>query len=239
MGRPIKKKFFGNLINPYQNHATGGKTGVGGEGFGAVIVTNPTANSAYTTATTLTWTASAPQISGGITASGTVTVSPARNITALTVTEAGSGYTSTGSVTVTISSGTAGTAVTYAVQLTSNRPDSLTIVSYLPTASQSRTNGDILKQESSRRYLVQNTDGKGICRLSTGTLAAGQMHIIGTDAGGATYWVTKLTARKAVVYPRTNTSTAYLSYGQTTKWTLGSPSGSSAADSVISLNHTI
>ena len=40
MGRPIKKKFFGSLTTPYQNQATGGRTGVGAEGIASIAVTN-------------------------------------------------------------------------------------------------------------------------------------------------------------------------------------------------------
>jgi hypothetical protein len=39
MGRPIKKKFFGSLTTPYQNQATGGRTGVGAEGLSTLLVT--------------------------------------------------------------------------------------------------------------------------------------------------------------------------------------------------------
>lgn len=40
MGRPIKKSFFANLNAPYQDHATGGPTGAGGEGIASVTVTD-------------------------------------------------------------------------------------------------------------------------------------------------------------------------------------------------------
>jgi len=91
--------------------------------------------------------------------------------------------------------------------------DSLSFTSYLTTGSSAVSGGDIIKQESSRRYLVRNSQGVGQVRLSFGygvnhTLQAGYMHLIATDAGGATYYVTKLTARKATLVSRTNTSTA-------------------------------
>jgi hypothetical protein len=236
MGRPIKAKYFGNRNLPsYGSEQLG--SGVGGEGFASIIVTNPTANTLYTTATTVTWLASAPQIAGGAKASGTATVTAQGKVTALNVVAPGSGYSSTGSVTVTLSPATTGTAATYAITLTSNRQDAISIISYLTTGSSAISGGDIIKQEASRRYLVQNAQGKGICKLSTGTLSAGQMHIIGSDFGGATYWITKLTAHKARVYPRTNTSTAYLSAGSVARWTLSAATGTGAS-TIISLNHT-
>ena len=306
MGRPIKKKFFGSLTTPYQNHATGGKTGVGAEGVASVTISN-TGTANYSLGTTIAF--GAPNIAGGIQATGTPVIGlpgaggAAGKISSITITNPGSGYTAGPSITVTTATGvvsattgTTGVAQVYpatttgiqvgmqvfgvnisasttyvtsisgnvvnltwpnagtvnasvtfrdmgagfassAVNLTSNRQDAITIVSFLPKASQSRTGGDILKQESSRRYLVQNSDGKGICQLATGVLTAGKMHIIATDFGGATYYVTKLTAHKATVANRTNTSTAYVSTGKTVKWTLGSATGT-GINTVISLNHT-
>ena len=65
MGRPIKKKFFGNL-----NQGTSGNAddGIGGEGVASVVL-NATGN--YTTRPTFTF--SAPQLPGGTTATGTIT----------------------------------------------------------------------------------------------------------------------------------------------------------------------
>lgn len=233
MGRPIKSKFFGNRIYPYSNESIGGKTGVGGEGVASVTLST-TSFAVSTLTVTVAFTA--PVLTGGITATGTP-VKTGNTVTSVLITNAGSGYLTAPTVTFTGTNMTsyvnAGTAV-----LTSTRQDAITIISYLSTASQSRSNGDILKQESSRRYLVQNADGKGICNLSTGTLTKGKMNIIGADYGGATYWITKLTAHKATVYPRSNTSTAYLSAGRVAKWTLGAATGT-GVNTVISLNHTI
>jgi hypothetical protein len=118
--------------------------------------------------------------------------------------------------------------------ITSTVLDAIQIISYLPTASQSRTGGDIIKQESSRRYLVQNADGVGICRLASGVLTAGQMHIIATDWTGASYYVTKLTAHKATVVNRYSTSTAIYTTGQVAPWTIGDTTGT-----YITLSNTI
>jgi hypothetical protein len=118
--------------------------------------------------------------------------------------------------------------------ITSTVLDAIQIISYLPTASQSRTGGDIIKQESSRRYLVQNADGVGICRLASGVLTAGQMHIIATDWTGASYYVTKLTAHKATVVNRYSTSTAIYTTGQVAPWTIGTTTGT-----YITLSHTV
>ena len=247
MGRPIKKKFFGNTITPYQNQAVGGRTGVGAEGIGSIAVTNTLTNAGYSTSTAVTWTASAPQTAGGRAASGTATVlystalgdaglaQPGR-ITALQVTDAGSGYSSTSSVTLTFNPvRVAGTATTVNVALTSGTQDAIAFFSYLTTGTTKINSGDILKQEGSRRYLVQNSEGQGICKLvSTSTLAAGEMCIIATDYNGSTYLVKKLTARKAVVAQSTVSTAFLVGNGVSTGWTLGAATGT-----VVSIAHTL
>ena len=296
MGRPIKKKFFGNLNNPDHGSVVLG-SGVGGEGVGAVITVTATGTN-YSQGAVAVF--SAPNITGGTTATGTLTISTPTaqgRITAVTVTDPGAGYTSTATVSITTASavtvagtgtsaestiyattsgiyigmGVTGTGVGTAAKVTaigagtvtvnvvnastvsgslvfsdygsgfkvittvtSTILDAIQIVSYLPTASQSRTGGDIIKQESSRRYLVQNSDGVGICRLATGVLTAGQMHIIATDWTGASYYVTKLTAHKATVVNRYNTSTAIYTTGQVAPWTIGDTTGT-----YITLSNTI
>ena len=219
MGRPIKKKFFANT-----NVAITGE-GVGGEEFSAVAVV--TTGTLYSTSTSYTWTASAPQIAGGQAASGTLTIGTDRRVTAFNVSDAGSGYTSTSSVTLTVSPATTGTAATYAISLTtSSLQNGLSFTSYIPTGSSAVTGGDIIKQEASRRYLVQNSQGTGQCKLvASNSPTAGQMFIVATDANGSTYWVTKLTARRARLKQRTM-STAYLiADGATTGWNISTPSG--------------
>jgi len=238
MGRPIRKQFFGNTITPYQNHAVGGKTGVGGEGFSSLVLLNGGSTTYYSTTTAVTWLASAPQITGGVAATGTASVSAAGKITALNISKSGTGYTSTGSVTVVFSPATTGTAATYTVVLTSGRQNAISFASRL-TGGSSRTNGDILKQEGSHRYLIQNTDGKGICKLvakASGSLLGGEMNIIATDNNGNTYYVTKLTARKVrLVRAVQNGVSAWLvADGGVSGWTI-----SGATATRVSIAHTV
>ena len=94
--------------------------------------------------------------------------------------------------------------------------------------------GDIMKQESSRRYLVNNSQGRGQVKLvAKNTLVAGQMNLIATDFGGSTYFVTKLTAHKATLVNQYGTGTALVTLTTdadgvktgATGWTLGSATG--------------
>ena len=234
MGRPIKKKFFGNLNLPQYGSIQHG-SGVGGEGI-ATIVKNNT-GTLYTTSTTLTATMTAPQIKGGEAATVQLVTNSLGNIASVSLLTPGSGYTSAPTALATPT--TTGTSASFTVALTSNRQNAISFVSYLTTGSSAVSGGDIIKQESSRQYLVQNSQGIGKVKLSTGvgashTLTAGNMQLIATDFGGATYYVTKLTAHRATLQSRTGTSTALvtltldplsgISTGAT-KWTIGSATG--------------
>lgn len=64
---------------------------------------------------------------------------------------------------------------------------------------------DIIKQVSGTRYKVENQDGTGIVRLTSGSITVGTGIITATDSAGGTYWVTKLTGHKATVVPNTGT----------------------------------
>jgi hypothetical protein len=74
---------------------------------------------------------------------------------------------------------------------------------------------DILKQESSRRYLVQTrgvVKRKGFCKLvakSPSNLAIGEMCLIATDTTGSTYFVTKLTANRASLVRYSSTGSGW------------------------------
>ena len=306
MGRPIKKKFFGNLITPFQNQATGGRTGAGGEGVASVTVTNSGTN--YSQGVTVSF--AAPDIAGGIRATGTpvipATGGGAGTIASITITNSGSGYQSapvmtvtkaatvtaaatgnsglTATNTFTVASVTgivigmtiagaatgssgkvtlidtvlnrittsvpnndnwtdasnltftdAGASFAKTVVLTSGRQDAIQFTSYLTTGSGAISGGDILKQEASRRYLVQNSEGKGQCKLvTTSALTAGTMNIIATDHSGSTYFVRKLTAHRAIVVQSTASGSFLVGNGVSTGWTLGAATGT-----VVTIAHTL
>jgi hypothetical protein len=212
MGRPIKSKFFGNRNT----------NDVGGEGVATVVVSN--SGTLYTTASTLTATFSAPQIKGGVAATGAAITDDAGLISSFFLASAGTGYTSAPTITLPATTGTTATftVTLFAASVTQN---ALAFTSYLTTGSNAVASGDILKQQASRRYIVQNSEGRGQVRLvASDTLAAGEMNLIATDGSGATFYVTKLTARKATLVNRTSTSTAVVT-GATAGWTLGAATG--------------
>jgi hypothetical protein len=230
-------------------------------GSGNVAVTLVDGGSGYTTPPAITLTKPNSKITTVDAVSGNLTLTNVASVTGIVVgmrADSGQGMqtssyvVSVGATSVTLSktmtTSTSTLTVTFSDQgvsfastastLTSDKQDAIQIISFISTGSSGISGGDIIKQESSRRYLVQNAQGVGVCALTTGTLAAGQMHIIATDFGGATYWVTKLTGRKATLYPRSSTSTAYYTYGEVAPWTIGSASGTTKPTAIVSLSHT-
>jgi len=227
MGRPIQKKYFANT-----NYELSGFANVGGEGVASVAIAAPIAASMNTGATA---TFSAPELTGGQTATGTVTIDGNGDITAVTMTSAGSGYTARPTITIkdTVAGGAEEVVLTHGsdgvtVTLTTTRQNSIKCEAQIGAGSEVLT-GDIIKQQSARRYKVQTSDGTAVCKLvTTNALGANEMSIMATDSAGGTYLVSKLTARKAVLVPTANTHSGTSSAGTqfasgaTAKWTFGS-----------------
>jgi hypothetical protein len=215
MGRPIHKKYFGNT-----NIASTGE-GTGGEGVASVTVAGEFSGFA---ALTTTVTFSAPEIAGGETATGTATIVGGA-VTAIVSTNSCSGYTAV--PTVTVADSDAGAEVTTgtltAVLTTGASARQNAIAAYAFVTAGSNKLADILKQEASRRYRVRTADGIQTCVLVTDGVAnaAGEMTITATDSSSKTYYVKKLTARKAILIPFGTAGHEFTS-GASVKWTFGS-----------------
>lgn len=124
------------------------------------------------------------------------------------ITNPGSHYISPADAAATFSTGAAtGTAV-----LTNLYDNGIAAYAYIIDGVEGAL-VDIMKQESSRRYLVKEQDGvQGQCRLvarNGGDLYPGEMSIIATDTEGCTYWVTKLTAHRAYLTRRSSAGAGY------------------------------
>jgi len=142
---------------------------------------------------------------GGVTSTNDFTftlatfVGTTGTVSGVVVTFNGTGYTSAPSVT--ISGGTLGTLTfTPTLSTTQNQAQAL-VVQGITSGSTNRTSGnDIIKQVSTSRYKIVTQDGTAICQLkASAPTVAGEMAIIATDSASGTYYVTKLTARKAVL----------------------------------------
>ena len=228
MGRPLNKKFFANT-----NLQDFGTANVGGESVASVTAPAGTLTTLVNgTYTIPAGSIGAPQIAGGAKPVLTVTVTGATAYT-VTVVSAGSGYTSAPTITFAGSVAGGGGSATPVATLTSGtalRQNGIKCEVQVGAGSE-LTTGDILKQVNGRSYRVTTTDSTTttVCKLvTTEAKDANQMSIKATDSAGGTYFVAKLTSRKAVLVPAanvhggtSNTGTQFVS-GTAAKWTFGS-----------------
>lgn len=192
MGRPINHKYFGDQ-NP---NATNQAQQTGGEGVASVTIASPIAASLDAATTTVTF--SAPQIAGGKRATGTAVIDGNKDLTGITITSPGTGYTSVPTVTVVdsdnsetlnLTSGSGGVTIA----LTSSAVKNALAVQARYSSTNRTSGNDIVRQVGSKRFVVNTQDGQRVFTLVTRTpSAAGEMAILATDQGGATYWVSKL-----------------------------------------------
>jgi hypothetical protein len=95
MGRPIKKTYFGNTNVGSAN--TTADNGIGGEGVASIAVT--TTGTLYSAGAVTLFTA--PQLVGGVRPSTTITRNSAGSIATISITDAGSGYTTAPTLSIT------------------------------------------------------------------------------------------------------------------------------------------
>jgi hypothetical protein len=223
MGRPLNKKYFGN--RNIGSSSTTADNGIGGEGVASVTVGGTNNSSGYTTGDSVTFTA--PQLPGGVTATGTIVANGGGAIVSITITEKGSGYTT--APTVTASTGTIGTTTLTAVLTTdsgsagssTNQENAIIGYAYV-TGGSSRVIADIKKQTNDRRYKVTTAQGTSICQLRTdGGDGEGTMDITAYDSDAGEYWVWKLTSRKAVLVQKGVGGGTQFATGTSVPWTLG------------------
>ena len=195
MGRPVASRYFGNRNT----------NGVGGEGVAGVTILD--AGEGYFAANAAV-TFTAPQITGGSTATGTPVLNGNGAVTGVTITSAGAGYTS--APTATFLGANTSPASANVVSLTTSVSDAISASAYLAAADggSSAVSSDIVKQVGARRYKVQNAQGTGKVTLVTSAPAAGEMRITATDSDSGTYYVKKLEGRTVTLLPATGTQFA-------------------------------
>jgi hypothetical protein len=221
MGRPLHKKYFGN--RNIGSTSTSADDGIGGQGVASITIgSNDSAGYAANDPLII----SAPQLPGGVQAVAKIaTVDEDGKILTIEVTEKGSGYTSAPTVTEDVGGVQGNTTFTAVLTTDTGAPGSATnqenaIAAFAFVTGGSNKLGDIVKQVSSRRYKVKTADGTMVCELVTDGVAdaAGEMTITATDSAGGTYFVKKLTARRAVLVRNNGTQFAT---GASVKWTFG------------------
>jgi hypothetical protein len=211
MGRPVKSVYFGNR----------NQNGVGGEG---VLYANVwVAGTGYYTAN-VGVTFSAPQITGGTTATGTVSLNGSGNVSGIVITNAGTGYTSAPTALITGANASPASAnvTLYGTGVTAN---AISMTAYI-TGGASAVASDIVKQTGSKRYRVANAQGTGVVALvDNGSPTAGQGYIGATDSDGGTYYVYKLYGETAYLTPDTGTQFAANTHVQ---WNITTPVASTS-----------
>ncbi len=223
MSRPLNKKYFGN--RNVGSASTTADNGIGGEGVASITLGGTNNSSGYALNDPIE--ISAPDLPDGVQATAKVSALGAGNsITAIEITEPGSGYTSVPTVTESVG-GLQGTLTFTAVLTTTGQANAAqnptgtnedAIIGYAYIDG-GREVIDIVAQKGSKRYIVKGASGTiNTAMLIADTAAAeGEMEIRATDSDGGTYWITKLTSRLAVVEPDSGTQFAS---GQRVKWNL-------------------
>jgi len=204
-----------------------------GSGQGEVQVIVPVNRGEFTTVPTVEGTY---QIVGG---DGEQQAAVKFRVKSITTVEKGSGYAAAPTLSwTTAGTDTGGTAVgaptvalttdTGTVGGTTNQENAI-LVSAQTTSGGSDKAGDIVSQKGARNFKVKTADGTAICKLTaSANLAVGQMSIIATDARGNTYYVTKLTAKKATLVRKTqNGANAWVHVeGGVAQWSFAAAAGS-------------
>lgn len=124
------------------------------------------------------------------------------DVTAIVITDSGSGYTAVPTVTIADSDVgaevTTGTATAVLTIGAAARQNGITVSAFVPGGASAAV-GDIIKQTASRSYRVITAQGTGRCDLVAAAPTAGQMTMTAVDSVGGTYYVIKLTARRALL----------------------------------------
>lgn len=220
MGRPIKNQY----LNPDKSDGIGAsRPGQGGEKVYRVDI--DTAGTGYYTANAAA-TFALPTLAGGTRATGTVSLNGSGNVTAIVLTNVGSGYLSAPAVTITGANSAAASAT--AVLTTANVANAIKANAWPVGAAVGTTTIDILKQRGSRSFTVTDGTYTSTCKLVANIAdpsAEGLMTITATFANSATFQVAKITNRLV-----------YDSAGTRFLWTLGSASSSTEPKTVTIAN---
>jgi hypothetical protein len=158
-------------------------------------------------------------------------------VSAISITEKGSGYISVADALPTFSTAPAGGEVratgaavlkvdaggyinTSGDNMNANNQENAILMYAKTTSGGTAQLSDIIKQSNARSYKVKTADGIAICKLvASASPAVNQAYLVATATGG-TYYVTKLTAHRATLVAKTGDEALD---GMSVQWTFGSP----------------
>lgn len=153
-------------------------------------------------------------------------------VKSIAVTNQGSGYVSTPSLSWSaVNGGTMPSAQTITMLVDSgtvstagNQENAIRMTAYLTGGS--ATEVDILKQVSTNRYKVTDGTRTGIVQLQSSLAnAAGEGSVLATDVEGNTYYATKITAHKATLTQVAGGSDYVYETGQAAPWSFDAATG--------------
>ena len=129
-----------------------------------------------------------------------------------------------GNTAITFGSGSAAGTMTFQAQVTTGYTGNyaaIQAVALATTGGVARQDTDIVKQENTQRFRVENADGVFYAKLVNAfPTVGGTMAINAVDSAGGTYWVTKITNRRCRVTRNTGTQ---FTDGSTVNWVFGTP----------------
>ena len=146
------------------------------------------------------------------------------NATAVTTATSTATTVVSGNTAITFGSGSAAGTMTFAAQVTTGYTGNYATIqaqALATTGGVVRQDTDIIKQENTQRFRVENADGVFYAKLVNAfPTVGGTMAINAVDSAGGTYWVTKITNRRCRV---TRNSGTQFADGATVNWVFGSP----------------
>jgi len=216
MGRPLKKRLFGNT-----NFGLASTTSDDGLGGGSITSITQAFKGSPNLTGTLTVIIDPPDEPGGVQATATATVTGG-NVT-FVVTNPGSGYRQGINPTLTTTSGQTPGGLGYIFQaIVTGGVEHIRISANI--LGLSNNTADIVKQLGPRRFRVKNANGTAIARIHPagiyyyGNLPAGFMFFYATDNASARYIVSKISARRVTIV-RDPTSSGWLfASGTSVRW---------------------
>jgi len=217
MSRPLNKRLFGNTNFGLASTKT--DDGLGG---GGVTSVQTTIKGSPDLTGTLTVGINAPDEPGGVQATATATVT-AGDVT-FVVTNPGSGYRGFVSVNITSTSGqNPGEGLGYTFQgVVTGGVEHIRITANVLGLSNNKA--DIVRQMSSRKFLVKNANGVAVAQVHPtgayyyGNCPDGYMFFYCTDNASARYVVSKITAHRLTLWQDPTSSGWLFSSGTSVHW---------------------
>jgi hypothetical protein len=236
MSRPLKKSLFGNTN--FGSASTTTDDGLGGGSLGSItqfIKGSPNLTG------TLTVTIDPPEEPGGVQATATATVT--NGDVTFVITNPGSGYRdiSTTSI-VTSTSGQSvffGLGYRFFVTLTGG-VEHIRITANVLGLSNNTV--DIVRQMSSRKFLVKNANGVAVAQMHPagiyyyGNLPDGYMFFYAHDNASARYIVSKITAHRVTIVQDPTSSGHLFASGTSVRWRRASGADGARTDADVTID---